>query len=165
MKRITLSLLASVFAATALNAQTLLIHQGNVCYAISAAEAGKMSFSGAGSLLTASGRTFTVSDITSMEVSEVSVAENTVQVTYNGTSASVLVAGDIAATIDATVRGAHVSIIDNGSGAQTVTYTLSGNPLIWMERKRRISCSTACNWHVRTARRSASRQERTQRLH
>ncbi len=53
-------------------------------------------------------------------------SDNTVEVTYNGTSATVNVADNIAQYLTVTQEGAHVSIAQSDSVASEITYTLSG---------------------------------------
>ena len=52
--------------------------------------------------------------------------DGAVGVTYNGTSATVRVAGNVAQYLTPTVSGAHVSIVQSESLASEVTYTLDG---------------------------------------
>ena len=53
-------------------------------------------------------------------------ANNTVEVTYSGTSATVAVADNISQYLTVTQQGAHVSIAQSDSLASEVTYRLSG---------------------------------------
>ena len=64
-----------------------------------------------------------------MYIDETTVEDNTVTVTYDGSSAAVVVAGNIAQYVSATVSGAHVRIAQSSSVDDTVgeiTYMLSG---------------------------------------
>lgn len=107
------------------SAQTLYIKQGEVTYAFSAAQVGDMTYE-EGKTLTAQGKTFSLDEVDKMSVVASTVADNTVAVTYSGTSASVLVAGNIAQYIAVTANGSHVRV-DQSSDLQTeVVYTLSG---------------------------------------
>lgn len=128
MKKI-LSLLAFALFCAMASAQTLNIRLGSVTYAIPAAQAGEMTYSG-GTSLTVMGRTFILSDIASMYVDNSEVQDNTVIVNYDGTEASIVVAGNIARYVEPTVTGAHVSIVQGeevGEGTcGEITYSLSG---------------------------------------
>ncbi len=53
-------------------------------------------------------------------------SDNSVQVVYNGTSATVTVADNISQYLAVTQQGAHVSIAQSDSVASEITYTLSG---------------------------------------
>ncbi len=54
-------------------------------------------------------------------------SDNSVQVVYNGTSATVTVADNISQYLTVTQQGAHVSIAQSDSVASEITYTLSGS--------------------------------------
>ncbi len=54
-------------------------------------------------------------------------AENTVTVTYNGTTATVLVDDNVAPYLTITQSGAHVSIAQSTEVTEEITYTLSGS--------------------------------------
>ena len=127
MKRI-LSFFAALAVVTAVTAQTMNVRLGQVVYQIPADQAEEMLFTG-GTLLTVMERPFTISDITEIYIDKTEVTDNSVQVAYDGTTATVYVAGNIARYITATVNGAHVSIeqgddVDDSVGE--ITYTLSG---------------------------------------
>jgi len=87
-----------------------------------------MTYSDNGATLTIGGRAFATSGIT-IRIDESTVSDNTVSVGYEGSKASVTIAGNIAPYVTATVSGAHVSI-DQGEGigddTGKVEYTLSG---------------------------------------
>ena len=129
MKRTLMTLAAASAIALAADAQTLNVVVGNVTYALPATEAGDMTYTG-GTQLTIMGRTLNTTDITRMYVDDSEVEDGTVSVSYNGTSASVVVAGNVAQYVEPTVSGAHVTInqADN-VGDDTcgeITYVLSG---------------------------------------
>lgn len=115
-------LLSAGITATA---QTLNIHSGQVTVAVTAENAGEMTYTG-GTSLTVSGVTYDLSAIDSITVDNSTVEAATVSVTYNGTLASVLVSGDIAPYMTVTVSGADVSILADATLAEEVTYRLSG---------------------------------------
>lgn len=128
MKKIlSLSILAALWVTA--NAQTLNIKTGNVTYAIPAAQAGEMTYDN-GTMLTVMGKTFALDDISSMFVDDSEVSDNTVTVCYNGTEASVIVAGNVARYVETTVTGAHVCIVQSEDVGEStcgeITYSLSG---------------------------------------
>ena len=133
MKKIfcTIAALLTIAAATA---QTLNVSTGSVTDQYPASQTGKMTFTG-GSTMTILGKTYLLSNITSMVTDETSVTDNQVNVVYNGTEALVYVAGNIAQYITASVSGAHVTIeqsaditneLINDGTMQEIVYNLSG---------------------------------------
>ena len=110
------------------SAQTLNVQVGNVTYQYPASQTGEMTYSD-GETLTIMGKTFTLSDISSMSVDPSEVTDNLVQIAYNGTSARVTVAGNVAPYVTPTVSGAYVSIAQTNTAAvddDEITYQLSG---------------------------------------
>ena len=124
MKKIGLMITTLLLTIVA-GAQTLNIQVGDVTYQFPAAQTGDMTYAN-GSTLTIMGKEFTISDITSMVVDKSEVVDNQVTVAYNGTSAKVTVAGNVAQYLTPVVSGAHVSIAQSDDLAEEVTYTLSG---------------------------------------
>ena len=124
MKKIytILSMLVLTIAAVA---QTLNVNIGNVTYQFPASQTGDMTYS-EGTTLTIMGKTFNIEDISSMKVDDTEVKDNTVNVAYNGSSATVTVAGNVAQYLTVTQSGAHVSIEQSSDLAEEITYTLSG---------------------------------------
>ena len=86
MKKATI-IISSMLLAIAAHAQTLNVVTDNVTYMFPAAQAGEMTYE-EGTTLTIMNKTFTLTDITKMYVDESSVADNTVDVVYSGTSLS-----------------------------------------------------------------------------
>ncbi len=129
MKKILTSVIMASSALLGAEAQTLNVTTGSVTYAFPADQMGNATYQ-SGETLTVMGKTFSVSDIDKMYVSSDEVDDNTVTVTYDGTSASVTVAGNIAQYVTPTVSNAHVSIAQNenvsGDTCGEITYTLSG---------------------------------------
>lgn len=127
MKRaIFFSVLMAV--ATTVWSQTLNVRVGQVIYQFPSAQTGDMTYADA-STLTIMGKVFTLSDITNMVVDGTEVVDNTVSVSYQGDSATVYVAGNVARYVEPTVSGAHVSIAQSSDVDDTVgeiTYSLSG---------------------------------------
>lgn len=128
MKR-TILFFASMVLTLVAEAQTLNITTGSVTWQFPASQTGDMTYS-EGTSLTVMGKTFSLADISTMKVDGSEVADNTVAVAFDGTTAKVTVAGNIAQYIAPTVNGAHVSIeqskdVDDNVGE--ITYTLSGS--------------------------------------
>ncbi|MCR5151569.1 MAG: carbohydrate-binding domain-containing protein [Prevotella sp.] len=125
IKRIT-TLCVLTLAVVALSAQTLNIKTGQTVYQIPAAQAGEMIYSG-GETLTVMGKEIAVADIDEMFVDNTKVTDNTVNITYSGETAEILVAGNIAKNITTETRGAHVVVIQDADVTNEITYTLSGS--------------------------------------
>lgn len=109
----------------AATAQTLNVKVGSVVYQFPASQAGDMTYSD-GTTLTIMGKAFTLSDISSMTIDNTAVTDNSIGVAYDGSSALVTVAGNVAQYVTSTVSGAHVSIAQSDDVAEEITYTLSG---------------------------------------
>ena len=127
MNKIFAILTALMLTLTA-TAQTLNVKVGNVTYQFPASETGEMTY-GDGTTLTIMGKTFALSDIDAMNVDDSEVTDNNVGISYDGTSATVMVAGNVAQYVDATISGAHVSIEQTNTDDvddDEITYTLSG---------------------------------------
>ncbi len=127
MKKIYTFLAALVVAIAAVG-QTLNVEVGNVTYLFPADQAGEMTYAD-GTNLTIMNKVFTLSEVTRMAVDATEVEDNTVSVSYDGTSARVLVAGNIAQYVEATVSGAHVSIVqsaDVNDEVGEISYSLAG---------------------------------------
>ena len=109
----------------AATAQTLNVKVGSVVYQFPASQAGDMTYSD-GTTLTIMGKAFTLSDISSMTIDNTEVTDNSIGVAYDGSSALVTVAGNVAQYVTPTVSGAHVSIAQSDDVAEEITYMLSG---------------------------------------
>ena len=120
-----IALAATVLSVSAAWAQTLNVTVGNVTYAFPAAQAGNMVYSN-GTTLTILNKAFTLSEITSMTVDNSTVTDNSVTVTYSGTSANVTVAGNVAQYLTVSTSGADVSVTQSSTLTDQVAYTLSG---------------------------------------
>ena len=70
---------------------------------------------------------FTLADITTMYVDESQVKDQVVSVVYNGATAAITVAGDVAQYLTVSVSGAHVNIAQSDDLAEEITYILSGS--------------------------------------
>ena len=107
------------------DAQTLNVKVGNVTYQFPATQTGEMTYTN-GETVAIMGKTFTLADIDAMTVDNSKVADGTIGVSYDGTSANVTVAGNVAQYVTPTISGAHVSIAQSDDLAEEITYTLSG---------------------------------------
>lgn len=122
------SLLAALVLTIAAGAQTLNVFTGNITYQFPASQTNEMTFSD-GETLTIMGKTFTLSDITSITVDNSKVNDNLVTVSYDGASATVIVAGNVAQHVSPSVSGAHVTIEQLNTDAvdgDEITYQLTG---------------------------------------
>ncbi len=127
MKRAYSLIIAMVLVASTF-AQTMNVVVGSVTYQFPAAQAGEMTYD-SGTTLSILGKTFTLTDIDEMYVDDTAVTDNLVTIGYDGTSATVTVAGNVAQYVEATVSGAHVSIVQSNTDAvddDEITYQLSG---------------------------------------
>ena len=128
MKKI-MTIIAVVLTTLAATAQTLNVQVGSVTYQFPAASTGDMTYTD-GTTLTIMGKAFTLSDITAMNVDDTEVTSNLVSIAYNGTSATVTVAGNVAQYVTPTVSGAYVSIVQSNTDAvddDEITYQLTGS--------------------------------------
>ncbi|MDE6052136.1 MAG: carbohydrate-binding domain-containing protein [Paramuribaculum sp.] len=130
MKRLTLSLISIILVSAAALAQNLYVNCGPVTYVFPSDRTGSMPYGGLGTTLEIMGKTFTISDINSMYVASGEVTDNLVTVAYQGSTAEVTVAGNIARYLDVTVDGAYVTIAQSAEVSETtcgeITYRLSG---------------------------------------
>lgn len=126
-----MAVLTSLAGGTlAARAQTVNIVSGNTTYVLPAEQAGDMVYTD-GSTLTFMGRTLALADISEIYFDNTPVTNNTVTVTYNGTEAHVVVAGNVAQYVTPTISGAHVTLVQDSLVDDTtcgeITYSLSGN--------------------------------------
>ena len=124
----TVSLLIALVLTIAAGAQTLNVKVGNVNYQFPADKTGDMNYAD-GKTVTIMGKTFTLTDIEAMTIDDTAVTDNAVSVSYNGTAATVNVAGNVAQYVTPTVNGAHVSISQTNTAdvdGDEITYRLSG---------------------------------------
>lgn len=123
-----ISIISLFLTTLCVEAQTLNVNIGSVTYQFPASQTGDMYYSD-GSSLTIMGKVFSLDEVTNMTVDDAEVTDNNVKVTYNGTSAHVYVAGNVARYLTPTVSGAHVSLVQSDSVQDNVgeiTYVLSG---------------------------------------
>lgn len=132
MKKVYAILMALALTLVA-GAQTLNVRVGSVTYQFPSAQTGEMIYTD-GQTLSVQGKIFNLSEIDAMTVDDTAVEDNTVSVSYDGTAATVCVAGNVAQYVEPTVSGAHVTIVQSltaesgtdGEEPEEITYTLSG---------------------------------------
>lgn len=133
MKKIY-ALLATLVLTITVGAQTLKVTTANGTYQYPASEMTEQSsaiFTG-GTTLTIGNDVFNISDITDISVvsnPSSDVEDNTVNIVYNGTTATVTMADNVMPYVTATVSGAHVTIMQTNTAAvddDEITYVLSG---------------------------------------
>ena len=106
--------------------QTMWVVTGNVKWAFTTSQLESMPYEN-GTSFTAQGKTFNIADVDQIYVDNTPVADNTVDVAYNGNTAQVIVAGNIAKYMTASVNGAHVVALQSADVAEEITYTLAGS--------------------------------------
>ena len=124
MKRLVILLFATL-CITSIVAQTMNVRTGQVVYQMPASQTGNMLFDN-GVTLTMMDKVFLIEEIDEIVFDDSQVTAHAVQVHYEGESATVYVAGDIARDITVSISGAHVSIEQGDDIDQEITYTLSG---------------------------------------
>lgn len=126
MKKIIVLIISCVAIGGLLTAQTLNVQVGQVKYQFPAEQAGEMTYA-EGTTLDIMNKVFTLADVETMYVDESVVKDNTVAVVYNGQTAAITVAGNVAQFLTITATGAHVNIEQSSDLAEEITYTLSGS--------------------------------------
>lgn len=106
--------------------QTMWVVTGDVKWAFTTSQLDTMAYNN-GTSFTAQGKTFNIADVDEIYVDNTPVADNTVDVAYNGNTATMIVAGNIAKNMTATVNGAHVVAVQDADVTDEITYTLAGN--------------------------------------
>lgn len=131
MKKVYAILMALALTLVA-GAQTLNVRVGSVTYQFPSAQTGEMNYTD-GQTLSVQGKIFNLSEIDEMTVDETEVTDNAVSICYDGTAATVSVAGNVAQYVVAIVSGAHVSIVQSLAASsedveepEEITYILSG---------------------------------------
>jgi len=133
MKKVYTILTALMLTIAAMG-QTLNITSGGTTTSYSASqltESNPITFTG-GSVMTVNSTSYTISDITQAWISTTSSTAdaNTVNIVYNGSSATVTAADNVAPYVSASVSGGHVTITQSNTDAvdgDEITYVLSGS--------------------------------------
>ena len=126
MKKIIVLIISCFAVGGLLTAQTLNVQVGQVKYQFPAEQAGEMTYA-EGTTLAIMNKVFTLADVETMYVDESVVKDNTVAVVYNGQTAAITVAGNVAQFLTITATGAHVNIEQSSDLVEEITYTLSGS--------------------------------------
>ena len=126
MKKIIVLIISCFAIGGLLTAQTLNVQVGQVKYQFPAEQAGEMTYA-EGTTLAIMNKVFTLADVETMYVDESVVKDNMVAVVYNGQTAAITVAGNVAQYLTITTTGAHVNIEQSSDLAEEITYTLSGS--------------------------------------
>jgi hypothetical protein len=134
MKKTIYTLLAALLLTISATAQSLNITDTEgIVYQFLAAnmtESSAAAFGADENSVTINGKTFYFTGISSMIAKSTSdVENNTVNIVYSGTTATVTIAGNVAPYVTATVSGAHVTIVQSNTDAvdgDEITYVLSG---------------------------------------
>ena len=125
MKRI-ISLFAILTLTLTAMSQTLNVQMGEVTYQYPALQVGDMTYQDA-QTLTILSKAYTLSQLDQIYIDNANVTDNTVKVTYDGETAAILVAGNVAQYPTVEANGAHVSITQADDLEQEITYVLSGS--------------------------------------
>ena len=143
MKKRSLTIFATMVATVAILAatvQTLNVRLGEVIFQYATDQVGRMNLSESGTVATILNKVFNLNEVDEMYLDETPVTDNMVYVDYDGTTAQVRVAGNIAQYIDVVANGAHVAITQSetypGDDLGEITYVLSGtstNGSFWMD--------------------------------
>jgi len=108
--------------------QTMWVHTGQVHWAYKTCDVGNMLYvNDDETLLTVLDKDYAISDIDSITVDDQGIDDDNVLVSYDGSTADVTIAGNIANYITASVDGAQVSVIQSSDVASELTYTLTGD--------------------------------------
>ena len=126
MKQVIIAILTLASFCSA-RAQMLNVETADgVTYKFPAAQTGDMTYNATGDSVTIMNKRLAVSDITAMKVDDSSMSDDSVSVVYDGASAKIYVAGNIAQYLTPAVSGAHVNIAAAETLAREITYNLSG---------------------------------------
>ena len=126
MKQVIIAILTLASFGSA-RAQMLNVETADgVTYKFPAAQTGDMTYNATGDSVTIMNKKLAVSDITAMKVDDSSMSDDSVSVVYDGASAKIYVAGNIAQYLTPAVSGAHVNIAAAETLAREITYNLSG---------------------------------------
>lgn len=126
MKQVIIAILTLASFCSA-RAQMLNVETADgVTYKFPAAQTGDMTYNATGDSVTIMNKRLAVSDITAMKVDDSIMSDDSVSVVYDGASAKIYVAGNIAQYLTPAVSGAHVNIAAAETLAREITYNLSG---------------------------------------
>lgn len=132
----TIAIIAALLLTFVATAQTLTITSGGTVYSYPASQLSASSpVTFANGAMNVGSESFSISDITSAIItmssaSSEDVENNTVNIFYNGTTATVTAASNVSAYVSASISGAHVTISQSNTDAvdgEEITYVLSGS--------------------------------------
>jgi hypothetical protein len=130
MKKLFLLLMLALFGFGAASAQqTMYICKGSTYTAVTLANAGDMTFSSAGTVLTVNGTAYTVADIDSITFAKPNFNNTTssfVQVVYNGTTATVTIPSALASTVTCSSGTSSNVVITSTNTTDEIECQLSG---------------------------------------
>lgn len=128
MRRILILLSVSLFSVGAALAQSLNVHEGQVTYSYPYDETTTMTYGT--NTLTINGEEFELANITSITGSSEQLSPAQVYVNYDGTTATIVMSGDLRGRVTAQLSGANVTLTDVAVAEEgelsEVTYHLSG---------------------------------------
>ena len=128
MKKIY-ALLTALLLTMTVTGQTLHVKTGSVTYQFPAFQTGDMTYI-EGNYVTIMGKTFILNDIDAITIDDSNAKDNYVNVSYDGATANVTIAGNVAQYVSATVNGAHVTINQTNTAeidGDEITYVLNGS--------------------------------------
>ncbi len=127
MKRTFIYIIA--FALTIATAgQTLNVKVGNITYQFPVSQTGEMTYD-KGKTVTIMGKKIWLDEIDAMTIDNAEVKNNAVNVNYNGSTANVTIAGNVAQYVDVDINDGHVTINPTNTALvddDEITYALSG---------------------------------------
>ncbi|MBP5375013.1 MAG: carbohydrate-binding domain-containing protein [Bacteroidaceae bacterium] len=127
MKRTFIYMTAFVLTIAA-TGQTLNVKVGNITYQFPAAQTGEMTYD-KGKTVTIMGKKIWLDEIDAMTIDNTEVKNNAVNVNYDGSTANVTIAGNVAQYVDVDINDGHVTIDQTNTALvdeDEITYALSG---------------------------------------
>ncbi|MBR6036003.1 MAG: carbohydrate-binding domain-containing protein [Bacteroidaceae bacterium] len=127
MKRTLLYSIAFVLTIAA-TGQTLNVKVGNITYQFPASLTGEMIYD-RGKTVTIMGKKLWLDEIEEMTIDDTAVKDNNVSINYDGSTANITIAGNVAQYVDVETNDAHVTINQTNTALvddDEITYALSG---------------------------------------
>ena len=113
MKRTLLYSIAFVLTIAA-TGQTLNVKVGNITYQFPASLTGEMIYD-RGKTVTIMGKKLWLDEIEEMTIDDTAVKDNNVSINYDGSTANITIAGNVAQYVDVETNDAHVTINQTNS--------------------------------------------------
>lgn len=121
--------IALMIGTSSLYAESLLVGSNGINYSFNSEQTGVMEYAD-GSSVCIQGKTFPLSSVSSMRVTDNVVADNVVIIEYTEGNPEITVAGNIARYLDVTASGTHVTVAQSDDVADDscgeISYILSG---------------------------------------